>query len=36
LRRRRRSIVLTFLAGMEVDPASMRRRLGASLGIGVV
>jgi Kef-type K+ transport system membrane component KefB len=30
------SIVLTFLAGMEVDPAYMRRRLGASLGIGVV
>jgi hypothetical protein len=24
------SIVLTFLAGMEVDPAYMRRRLGAS------
>jgi Kef-type K+ transport system membrane component KefB len=30
------SIVLTFLAGMEVDPSYMRRRLGASLGIGVV
>jgi Kef-type K+ transport system membrane component KefB len=30
------SIVLTFLAGMEVDPAYMRRRLGASLGIGIV
>jgi Kef-type K+ transport system membrane component KefB len=30
------SIVLTFLAGMEVDPAYMRRRLEASLGIGVV
>jgi Kef-type K+ transport system membrane component KefB len=30
------SIVLTFLAGMEVDPVYMRRRLGASLGIGVV
>ena len=30
------SIVLTFLAGMEVDPAYMRRRLGASFGIGVV
>jgi Kef-type K+ transport system membrane component KefB len=30
------SIVLTFLAGMEVDPAYMRRRLGASLGIGLV
>jgi Kef-type K+ transport system membrane component KefB len=30
------SIVLTFLAGMEVDPAYMRRRLGASMGIGVV
>jgi Kef-type K+ transport system membrane component KefB len=29
------SIVLTFLAGMEVDPAYMRRRLNASLGIGV-
>jgi Kef-type K+ transport system membrane component KefB len=30
------SIVLTFLAGVEVDPSYMRRRLGASLGIGVV
>jgi Kef-type K+ transport system membrane component KefB len=30
------SIVLTFLAGMEVDPSYMRRRLGASVGIGVV
>ena len=30
------SIVLTFLAGMEVDPSYMRRRLEASLGIGVV
>jgi Kef-type K+ transport system membrane component KefB len=30
------SIVLTFLAGMEVDPAYMRRRLGVSLGIGAV
>src|SRR5438034_5545886 len=30
------SIVLTFLAGMEVDPAYMRRRLGASIGIGTV
>jgi Kef-type K+ transport system membrane component KefB len=30
------SIVLTFLAGMEVDPAYMRRRLGASAGIGLV
>jgi Kef-type K+ transport system membrane component KefB len=30
------SIVLTFLAGMEVDPAFMRRRLGPSLGLGVV
>jgi Kef-type K+ transport system membrane component KefB len=30
------SIVLTFLAGMEVDPAYMRRRMGASVGIGVV
>jgi Kef-type K+ transport system membrane component KefB len=28
------SIVLTFLAGMEVDPDYMRRRLTASLGIG--
>jgi Kef-type K+ transport system membrane component KefB len=28
------SIVLTFLAGMEVDSAYMRRRLGASVGIG--
>jgi Kef-type K+ transport system membrane component KefB len=28
------SIVLTFLAGMEVDPAYVRRRLPASLGIG--
>jgi Kef-type K+ transport system membrane component KefB len=30
------SVVLTFLAGMEVDPAYMRRRLGASLGIGAI
>jgi Kef-type K+ transport system membrane component KefB len=30
------SIVLTFLAGMEVDPAYMRRRLGASVGIGFI
>ncbi len=30
------SIVLTFLAGIEVDPAFMWRRLGASVGIGVV
>jgi Kef-type K+ transport system membrane component KefB len=30
------SIVLTFLAGMEVDPGYMRRRLGASVGIGAV
>jgi Kef-type K+ transport system membrane component KefB len=30
------SIVLTFLAGMEVDPAYMRRRLSASVGIGFV
>lgn len=30
------SIVLTFLAGMEVDPSYMRRRLEASVGIGVV
>src|SRR5205085_12527923 len=29
------SIVLTFLAGMEVDPAYMRRRLEASLALGV-
>lgn len=29
------SIVLTFLAGMEVDPDYMRRRLSASLGIGL-
>src|ERR671930_661297 len=29
------SIVLTFLAGMEVDPDYMRRRLEASLGLGV-
>jgi len=28
------SIVLAFLAGMEVDPDNMRRRLSASLGIG--
>jgi Kef-type K+ transport system membrane component KefB len=28
------SIVLTFVAGMEVDPAYMRRRLEASMGIG--
>jgi Kef-type K+ transport system membrane component KefB len=30
------SVVLTFLAGMEVDPAYMRRRLSASVGIGAV
>lgn len=30
------SIVLTFLAGMEVDPAYMRRRYKASFGIGTV
>src|SRR5437773_7641649 len=30
------SIVLTFLAGMEVDPRYMRRRLGSSVGIGAV
>src|SRR5712691_3716285 len=30
------SILLTFLAGMEVDPRYMRRRLGASVGIGVI
>src|SRR5438067_7060529 len=29
------SIVLTFLAGMEVDPSYMRRRLRASIAIGV-
>jgi Kef-type K+ transport system membrane component KefB len=29
------SIVLTFLAGMEVDPGYMRQRLRASIGIGV-
>src|SRR5437868_829043 len=29
------SIVLTFLAGMEVDPGYMRQRLEASLGIGI-
>ncbi len=29
------SIVLTFLAGMEVDPAYMRRRLEASVGLGI-
>jgi Kef-type K+ transport system membrane component KefB len=29
------SIVLTFLAGMEVDPSYMRRRLGSSLALGV-
>lgn len=29
------SVVLTFLAGMEVDPGYMRRRLEASAGIGV-
>jgi Kef-type K+ transport system membrane component KefB len=28
------SVVLTFLAGMEVDPGYMRRRLEASVGIG--
>ena len=30
------SIVLTFLAGMEVDPVYMRRRLTAAVGLGVV
>ena len=30
------SIVLTFLAGMEVDPAYMRRRYKASFAIGLV
>jgi hypothetical protein len=29
------SIVLTFLAGMEVDPAYLRRRARASFGIGI-
>src|SRR5713101_7777842 len=29
------SIVLTFLAGMEVDPAYMRDRARATVGIGV-
>ncbi|MFO7571243.1 MAG: cation:proton antiporter [Gaiellaceae bacterium] len=30
------SVVLTFLAGMEVDPAYMRRRIKASTAIGTV
>ena len=30
------AIVLTFLAGMEVDPQYMRSRAGATVGIGVV
>src|SRR5947207_342947 len=30
------SIVLTFLAGMEVDPGYMRERARATIGIGVV
>jgi Kef-type K+ transport system membrane component KefB len=30
------SIVLTFLAGMEIDPRYMRRRWEASVGIGIV
>jgi Kef-type K+ transport system membrane component KefB len=30
------SIVLTFLAGAEVDPADFRERFGASVGIGLV
>ena len=30
------SIVLTFLAGMEVDPSYVRRRLNASVGIGAI
>jgi Kef-type K+ transport system membrane component KefB len=30
------SIVLTFLAGLEVDPAYFRERFAASIGIGVV
>ncbi|MCL4465214.1 MAG: cation:proton antiporter [Chloroflexi bacterium] len=30
------SVVLTFLAGAEIDPASFRKHLKASLGIGIV
>jgi hypothetical protein len=30
------SIVLTFLAGLEVEPAYFRERFGASVGIGLV
>jgi Kef-type K+ transport system membrane component KefB len=30
------SIVLTFLAGLEVDPSHLRERFGASVGIGLV
>jgi Kef-type K+ transport system membrane component KefB len=30
------SIVLTFLAGLEVDPGYLRKRFGASVGIGLV
>lgn len=30
------SIVLTYLAGMEVDPKYMRNRAGATVGLGVV
>jgi Kef-type K+ transport system membrane component KefB len=30
------SIVLTFLAGLEVDPTYFRKRFGASVGIGLV
>jgi Kef-type K+ transport system membrane component KefB len=30
------SIVLTFLAGLEVDPGYFRKRFGASVGIGLV
>ena len=30
------SIVLTFLAGLEIEPAYFRERLGASVGIGLV
>jgi Kef-type K+ transport system membrane component KefB len=30
------SIVLTFLAGLEIDPGYFRKRLGASVGIGLV
>jgi Kef-type K+ transport system membrane component KefB len=29
------SIVLTFLAGLEVDPSYLRERFGASVGIGI-